>query len=29
MALKGRDREFRLNKLSYIDFKPAQHGSGC
>ena len=22
MALKGRDREFRLNKLSYIDFKP-------
>lgn len=22
MALRGRDREFRLNKLSYIDFKP-------
>ncbi len=22
MALKGRDREFRLEKLSYIDFKP-------
>ena len=22
MALKGRDRELRLNKLSYIDFKP-------
>ena len=22
MALKGSDREFRLEKLSYIDFKP-------
>ena len=22
MALKGRDREFRLEKLSYVDFKP-------
>ena len=22
MAIKGKDREFRLRKLSYIDFKP-------
>jgi hypothetical protein len=22
MGIKGRDREFRLKKLSYIDFKP-------
>ena len=22
MAIKGRDREFRIKKLSYVDFKP-------